>query len=56
MELLEDRSVLVDPERCLKGAERSGDWGERALCYMAIAKKRDLSLRLKEGIVGKNSI
>ncbi|KAK3341926.1 SGNH hydrolase-type esterase domain-containing protein [Lasiosphaeria hispida] len=56
MELLEDGSVLVHPERCLEGAERSGDWGERALCYMAIAKKRDPSLRLKEGMVGKNSM
>jgi hypothetical protein len=38
-------SPLTDPEVCLERAERSGDWGELAICYMAMAKHRDPSLR-----------
>lgn len=38
-------SQLVDPERCLAPAQRRGDWGELALCYMAMAKQRNPSLR-----------
>jgi len=37
---------LVDPDTCLEPARRSGDWGMQALCYMAMAKKRDPTLRL----------
>lgn len=36
---------LVDPDSCLEPARRSGDWGAQALCYMAMAKKRDSTLR-----------
>jgi len=38
-------SPLVDPDTCLDSAERSGDWGLLALCYMARAKRDDPSLR-----------
>ena len=41
---------LVDPGKCLDVVEKSGDWGEKALCYMALVKERhpelDLSPRL----------
>ncbi|KAK3692659.1 SGNH hydrolase-type esterase domain-containing protein [Podospora appendiculata] len=33
-------SVLVDPARCLRGAEASGDWGDLAVCYMAMARRQ----------------
>lgn len=39
-------SPLVDPDSCLGPAEASGDWGELAICYMAMAKQRDPTLRL----------
>lgn len=42
-------SQLVDPERCLAPAEERGDWGELALCYMAMAKHREPSLRPAHG-------
>lgn len=38
--------MLLEPEACVAGARRRGDWGELALCYMAAAKARDPSLRL----------
>ncbi|KAK8111064.1 uncharacterized protein PG998_007521 [Apiospora kogelbergensis] len=38
--------VLVDPVTCLPPAQRSGDWGELALCYMAMSKAEDPMLRL----------
>ncbi|KAH7041273.1 SGNH hydrolase-type esterase domain-containing protein [Microdochium trichocladiopsis] len=38
-------TALVDPATCLEPAQRSGDWGAQALCYMAMAKQRDPSLR-----------
>jgi len=38
----------VDPATCLEQAGRSGDWGEKALCYLAMAKARDPSLRLAD--------
>ncbi|KAI4866939.1 SGNH hydrolase [Hypoxylon rubiginosum] len=46
LEILAPNSVLVDPSSCLGPAQRSGDWGELALCYMTMAKARDPSLRL----------
>jgi hypothetical protein len=39
-------SPLVDPETCLEPAQQSGDWGELALCYMAMARQRDPTLEL----------
>ncbi|ROW12486.1 hypothetical protein VMCG_00718 [Cytospora schulzeri] len=45
MAVLSPHSPLVNPETCLANAERRGDWGELALCYMAIAKHEDPSLR-----------
>jgi lysophospholipase L1-like esterase len=49
-------SQLVDPESCLSAAEMSGDWGQLALCYMAVAKHRDPTLRLaREDHVGQMS-
>ncbi|KAI1331081.1 SGNH hydrolase [Xylariaceae sp. FL0255] len=39
-------SPLVGPSTCLMPAQRRGDWGELALCYMAMAKHRDPTLRL----------
>ncbi|KAK4448512.1 putative esterase [Podospora aff. communis PSN243] len=37
---LEKESELVEAETCLERAEKGGDWGERALCYMAVVKER----------------
>lgn len=42
-------SPLRDPSTCLEAATRTGDWGERAVCYMAMAAKRDPTLRLASG-------
>jgi hypothetical protein len=57
-EMLSPRSAnLVDPETCLAPAQRSGDWGLLALCYMAMSKAQDPSLRLANGdIVTENSM
>ncbi|KAK0645957.1 SGNH hydrolase-type esterase domain-containing protein [Cercophora newfieldiana] len=61
---LEEGSELVDVEKCLERAERGGDWGERALCYMAVVKSRwpnerlvgeDLTQRLPWEEVGTTS-
>ncbi|ORY69688.1 SGNH hydrolase-type esterase domain-containing protein [Pseudomassariella vexata] len=46
---LDPRSSLVDPASCLDAAQRSGDWGEMALCYMAMSKAKDPTLRLANG-------
>lgn len=50
-------SPLVDPATCLAHAGQTGDWGQRALCYMVLARQRDPSLRpAREGLVhGDNS-
>lgn len=53
--LREDERHLVDTERCLKWAEKGGDWGERALCYMAAVKERSPEERLRGGEVGDSS-
>lgn len=42
-------SPLRNPSTCMEAAMRSGDWGERAVCYMAMATKRDPTLRLASG-------
>ncbi|KAK3333462.1 SGNH hydrolase-type esterase domain-containing protein [Cercophora scortea] len=39
MVVIASDSKLVDPEKCLRSAEASGDWGELAVCYMAIARR-----------------
>jgi hypothetical protein len=44
-QLLPALSPLVDPSSCLERAQRRGDWGELALCYMAMAKGKDPGLR-----------
>lgn len=42
-------SSLVDSETCLPAAQRSGDWGELALCMMAKAVSEDPELRTAGG-------
>jgi hypothetical protein len=42
-------SDLVNPKSCLEPAQKSGDWGRLALCYMAISKAEDPSLRPARG-------
>lgn len=55
--VLDPGSELVDPNRCLARAQRSGDWGQLALCYMAMAKSRDPSLRpAYRGVVPMNGM
>lgn len=50
-------SALVDPDRCLAQAQTRGDWGQLALCYMAMAKSRDPSLRpAYKGVVPMNGM
>ncbi|KAI1374618.1 SGNH hydrolase [Hypoxylon crocopeplum] len=57
LETLSPNSVLVDPSSCLEPAQRSGDWGELALCYMAMSKARDPSLQLARGdLVAEDSM
>ncbi|KAI0386212.1 SGNH hydrolase [Hypomontagnella monticulosa] len=54
---LPPESPLVDPLSCLEPAQRSGDWGKLALCYMAMAAYRDPSLQLARGdLVTENSM
>jgi len=56
-EALSPLSPLVDPERCLGPARRSGDWGRLAVCYMAMARHRDPSLRpAHDRILNANSM
>ncbi|KAK1640255.1 SGNH hydrolase-type esterase domain-containing protein [Colletotrichum phormii] len=50
-------SPLADPETCLGPAERSGDWGLLALCYMARAKRDYPSLQFAaEDVMIRNSM
>ncbi|KAJ9154996.1 Lipase 1 [Pleurostoma richardsiae] len=50
-------AALADPDVCLGPAQRSGDWGELALCYMAMARQRDPSLRpAHDGVMAENSM
>lgn len=39
--LLPADSPLVDPHNCIGPAQKSGDWGEMALCMMAMAADKD---------------
>jgi hypothetical protein len=56
-QLLPALSPLVDTSTCLERAQRRGDWGELALCYMAMAKERDPSLRFAyDDITTQNSM
>lgn len=53
--VLSPLSPLVDPHTCLERAQERGDWGELAVCYMAMAKHRDTSLRpAYDGITAQN--
>lgn len=55
--ILSPLSPLVDPHSCLPRAQERGDWGELALCYMAMAKHRDPSLRpAYDGITPQNGM
>ncbi len=45
VDLMSPLSPLVNPDTCLEPARRRGDWGELAVCYMAMAKQRDPSLQ-----------
>ncbi|ETS84008.1 hypothetical protein PFICI_05884 [Pestalotiopsis fici W106-1] len=50
-------SDLVDPRTCLEPATRSGDWGLLALCYMAMSKAEDSTLRhAHTEVVAENSM
>ncbi|KAK5629759.1 hypothetical protein RRF57_005474 [Xylaria bambusicola] len=51
---LSPTSSLVDPFSCLGPAQRAGDWGMLALCYMAMAKHCDPTLR--ENVSAQNSM
>ncbi|KAJ6439998.1 esterase [Purpureocillium lavendulum] len=54
---LSPSSPLVDHQNCLESAKKSGDWGELALCLMAMAAKEDPTLRTRQGeVVAKNSM
>lgn len=55
--VLSPLSPLVDPQTCLPRAQERGDWGELALCYMAMAKRRDPSLRpAYDGVTAQNGM
>ncbi|KAL7808431.1 SGNH hydrolase [Trichoderma gracile] len=55
--LLPPYSPLVDPGNCLEPAQESGDWGELALCMMAMAAEKDPMLRMADGrVVAENSM
>lgn len=50
-------SSLTDPDSCLAHAQTRGDWGQLALCYMAMAKRRDPLLRpAYRGVVPMNGM
>ncbi|KAI0526637.1 SGNH hydrolase [Xylaria bambusicola] len=54
---LSPTSPLVEPLSCLRPAQQSGDWGMLALCYMAMAKHGDPTLRLaREDVSAQNSM
>ncbi|KAI1082212.1 SGNH hydrolase [Whalleya microplaca] len=57
LETLSSSSPLVDPSSCLEPAQKSGDWGELALCYMAMSRQRDPTLQLARGdFMAENSM
>ncbi|KAG5925913.1 hypothetical protein E4U42_003820 [Claviceps africana] len=43
--LLTSGSALADPDTCLVPAEKSGDWGQLAVCLMAMALRDEPGLR-----------
>jgi lysophospholipase L1-like esterase len=56
-QILSPLSPLVDPHTCMPQAQERGDWGELALCYMAMARHRDPSLRsAHDGITPQNGM
>lgn len=55
--LLPADSPLVDPHNCIGPAQKSGDWGEMALCMMAMAADKDPMLRTADGeVTAQNSM
>lgn len=48
-DVVTSESPLVNTETCLETARQSGDWGELALCMMAIAARDDPTLRTNGG-------
>lgn len=47
----------MDPETCLAKAEERADWGELALCYMAMARNEDPSLRpVYDGVLASSGM
>ena len=56
-QLLPNSSPLIDPEMCMKSAQRSGDWGQLALCMMASAARDDPQLVTAAGdVAAQNSM
>ncbi|KAH6604079.1 hypothetical protein Trco_007525 [Trichoderma cornu-damae] len=50
-------SPMADPRNCIGPAQESGDWGELALCMMAMAVDKDPMLRMPDGqAVADNSM
>ncbi|KAF3015346.1 hypothetical protein E8E14_010814 [Neopestalotiopsis sp. 37M] len=57
LSILPLHSDLVDARTCLEPATRSGDWGLLALCYMAMSKAEDPTLRPAHAeLVAENSM
>lgn len=55
--VLSPLSPLVDPHTCLARAQERRDWGELALCYMAMAKHHDPLLRpAYDGVTTQNGM
>ncbi|KAG5950115.1 hypothetical protein E4U53_005472 [Claviceps sorghi] len=48
--LLTSGSDLADPDTCLVPAEKSGDWGQLAVCLMAMALRDEPGLRASHNI------
>ncbi|KAI1094705.1 SGNH hydrolase [Rostrohypoxylon terebratum] len=56
LETLPPDSALVDPASCLEPAQRSGDWGKLALCYMAMTKQEPNVQFTRGDFVAENSM
>lgn len=50
-DLLPPDSPLIDADTCMEPAQRSGDWGQLALCMMSKAARDDPTLRAADGLV-----
>ncbi|KAI1841341.1 hypothetical protein JX266_012495 [Neoarthrinium moseri] len=51
------KSDFLDPDTCLEPAARSGDWGVLALCYMAMSKAQDPTLKpARDEFMAQNSM